>query len=761
MLQAQSSQTQTKLQGGGGGWRDFGKEGSIYAGNGGSLLVERAIFKNNSTHNAGTTIQSENSDVTISESLFLNNYSSTFGGAAVFSDHGSLAIKHSTFYKNISGSEGDQGSGGAVYVQNNDSVKIISSYFQENSASRTNQNSSGGAMAIHSVENLFILNSTFDSNSSDYYGGALSITYTDNTIIQDASFIGNTSGQLGAGIAFLNKPDSKNFITAKNSDVLFSGNTLSGEDPAGEDVFINYADTVLNLNAFQGRTIRFDGTVTSSTSPREDGPERLGEIHINKAEGALSLDDDGGLVDAHADDALTGTIVFNDEVENVDLHLHGGTLWLKGENTENGVLSTSVLHLDAAASTISLLDGKSRSIRMAGLSGDGHADLYLDVDLENASSDSLALVDGAEVQGSAAMGINGWNVISDARQSVVVVSVADEELKDKISLNDSAGTALGSIYTYDVSRLENGDYQFQRVGGDPSSLNPDVYAGDVAAAGIGVLDHLINSSMLSRRLSGEFYDASDDGANWWASLAAEDASMRTGNFHGVDYLYAAGILGYTTDQLNQGEFKSSFTFYGAFVDGSHDYASNEIKQNAAVLGASADISRGDAWISMHAKAGLMNSRLKLSASNPEVNVPWAGFNISGGMKFSNDWFTFNPYVMGSFVYVSADDYRTSEDVSVDLDSAQIFELAPGFSIAKAIPGGLEAQLSARYNFVKVYGSHTRADEMNLPEIHYDNYAEYGLGLVKQSQAWRAAFRVERSSDGRQGWTGFAHLDWIF
>lgn len=761
-----------------GGWNEFNYTGAIAASYGSSLTIDHSLFQNNykAAGAGGAAIQIAQSTLNVSNSLFLNNRSGVFGGAAIFSDAGSVNISNSTFYGNQSAYEGVQGSGGAIFLFNNDNVEglslsILGSYFQNNRATRIESSingARGGAISVAEVADTLIQGSTFEDNVSDFVGGALYVEFVDRTILQDTSFINNSSRYYGAAVFYLQHMDSENFIVAKNADVIFSGNTLSGEDAAGEDIFINYSDTVLNLNAYAGRTIRFDGSITSSTTTIDD-QEQLGEIHINAGEGLLTLTDDNEAVNSSSDENQgKGTIIFNDEVQYVNLHFHDGLLVLSGEHTDQGILGTSVLHLDGNGeiSTVNTFkeartNTSIKQVVLGGLRGDGKAYLSLDVDLANKVSDTFAVVDGGTVSGGATIQIDHWNVLTDADELVTVISVADDALKNRFTLSDNGTIAQGEIFSYEVSQLDDANFKFERKESSPININPDIYAGDIAMAGIGVVDHLMNDMLLSRRLSMLGDDQNERGQGLWATVSSSELRMKTGNFYQIDYLYTVGILGYTVDGNSFGGFDTQYSVYGAFVNGSHDYSDNGIEQNGVVLGSSAEFSNDQFWFALHLKGGYLNSELKLSSKDRDIETPWVGLGAVMGTTFNYGTMSFKPFVTASVIYAEADAYKTPAGVDVDSDGTMIAEFSPGFIISKDITHGWQADFMARYNFVDVSGNETVADEFQLDGIHYENYVEYGIGLQKLSDNWEMSFRLERSDDGRQGWTGFAHFGWYF
>lgn len=718
------------------------KNSKLLAGNGGRLKVDSSLIQNNEGSMTGVFQLERGGSLTLTNSVVYNNKGTTSSVILALGNPGDVILSGTTFLKNQA-----TGGYGTVYVESSSSLFIHGSYFQENK-SLSNSGSGGGIYATNE-RSIVIESSIFKENFAQDKGGAI---YTDDSailIVEDSTFEGNTAGNHGAAI-YLEAPSSENYIVAHQGDVLFSGNKLLNGD--AEAIYLASSEISLNLNAWLGRSIVFDDKIVAAS----DSEGNRANLILNAAGAQYS---NNGEIRTNQD-ATGGTIVFNNEVENVNLHFHGGTLQLTGKNTDKGILGSSVLHLDGEG-VITTVDDFTKTVLLGGLQGNSSARVMLDVNLETQGSDFFSLADGGFIDGNASFAVDGWNVLADATDKVTIVELADENLKDRFSLAEGGTTAQGKIFSYDVSRLDDGNYEFLRKGSDPENINPDIYAGDTALAGIGVVDHLINTTLLSRRMTGGLNDTVGRGANWWAALSANDLTMSTGNFHDVDYQYTVGILGYTTDPSQLGEYLATYSFYGAFVDGSHEYVRNDIQQNAALIGAAAEFEKDDFWVAVHAKAGYMNSRLKFTTGSREENTPWFSLVSALGTTVPFGRFEFIPHVMGSWLFAVADDYHTPAGVSVENNNVHITELSPGATISTTLGESWKAHLTARYNFVKVWGDETYADGMMLEDIHFENYAEYGLGIEKLSDFWQASMRIERSSDGRQGWAGFAHINFVF
>ena len=787
------------------GWHDSGSMGNISVdgrqSSSATLNVDRSIFQKNSTKNVGAVIQAEQANVYISNSLFLNNISKTLVGGAIFADGSSnITVTDSTFYSN----ESTQDRGGAIYAQGSSSVSIQNSIFQNNKAwngggalyltqgnelrisnsifhgnKATNSNDPeaafAGALYASITDNCSILidSSTFSENSSDYYGGAVVINKSSDptglSVIQDSNFIGNQTGVFGAGITYLKEGDKNNFLIAKYSNTLFRENHLTGEEDEsyGEDIWLNYASMSLSVNAYEDRIIEFSGSIAAESS--EEGQAVL-DLNNNTN---LRTIENGEAVDSSSDEkAGKGTIVFRNKIENINLHVGNGTI-VFADGTD---LSSSVLSIDESDTVISTIEPLAfdktthaseiynlsqvqtstlQKITLGGLSGNGSANIYLDVDLAKGQADYFELTDGASISEAPSLQISHWNVLADAHTQEVVVAVADENLKDSFRLAESGSIAKGEVYTYNVKRLDEtsehpGDYLFSRRGTAPADLNGDVYAGDAAAAGLALASHLVDIELPRHRSE-----------NWWANVIGTRTEMNPGNFHEVDYKYGIGLLGWRSSSLDMGMVTSSFGIFGGFLYGDSDYEDVTIRQNGALIGLEALFEMGSFWSATNLKVGTAKSDLDLSRQSTDISMTWYGVTEIIGMNTSTGPVTWTPSVGFSWLSISNDDYHSSETVQVRSAELNITEISPALTVTAPIANGWESGLSFRYNFVNTSGGKGSVANLHLESIEFEDYAEYGITLRKESNFWNAGLLVEKSSDGRQGWNIRAAVSWRF
>jgi predicted outer membrane repeat protein len=180
------------------------------------LTVTNTIFTANPGDQGGGIAIFHGGGATINNSTFTGNSASFYGGAiyAYGSITGPINVNNSTFTNNHAAHEG-----GAIYSSAASAPLIFTNCtFSNNSSDYL-----GGA--IYSQSTLTLTNSTFTGNSGTQGGGA--IYNTGSSAITGSTFSGNSAGAYSSGGAILNQGGTH---TVSNS--RFLGNT-AGEDGGG------------------------------------------------------------------------------------------------------------------------------------------------------------------------------------------------------------------------------------------------------------------------------------------------------------------------------------------------------------------------------------------------------------------------------------------------------------------------------------------------------------------------------------------------
>lgn len=402
--------------------------------------------------------------------------------------------------------------------------------------------------------------------------------------------------------------------------------------------------------------------------------------------------------------------------------------------------------------------GLLRSVRFAGLQVNNDVSLDLDVDLSLAKSDQLEMIQGGTVEGNGKLLINQWNILNDSESELVTIAVTDQALKDYVDLSQMGTQAQGAIYTYDVSRTEEGDYLFSRNKPVPEKLNPNLYGASVSIAGVGIVSHLVQNDLLKRQL---LNSEKREGEELWVDLIGSNLDVNPGNFHDIDYQYGIGLLGYTTQPTQFGLGDLSVTAYIGGIYGDINFKDINISQNGVLFGFSATSYLDSLWFKAGVDFGYTSSSIKEANYDNNVHTPWYSLSLATGLDFTFSQSKISPYVIFSRIDAKGDSYTTISNVDVDLARVHITELAPGIRLDWKLSNQWQTFVDARYNFVEVSSGTQKVNGNSVGAIDFENYAEYGVGLIRTSDDWSVNFSIERNSDGRQGWFGNFQSSWYF
>jgi len=303
-------------------------------------LIDNSTFTGNTSNNNGGAIYSGRKINAIENTTFAENISNNGDGGAIYANNDIEELNNVTFTSNTA----LNGAGGAIY--NNGDIKTISGTFTsngsglsggaiynatdktidtiENSTFNGNYSLTGNGGAIYNNGTInTIQNSTFTGNGTSNFatasltastattkkGGAIYNNNSELTII-DTSFTSNKVTEQGGAI--YNDQGTIN-ISAVNQDVAFTQNIAAG---TSEAIYNN--NGTINFNAANTRNIIIDDVITGTN----------GIININSKD----ISDD-----------IQGTILFNNNVENNEVHLYNGTLSL-GKDEVDVTVSNLNLH---------------------------------------------------------------------------------------------------------------------------------------------------------------------------------------------------------------------------------------------------------------------------------------------------------------------------------------------------------------------------------------------------------------------------------
>ena len=355
------------------------------------------IINNTSSNTVGTILGNFTGNYAKSTvSSNIENSNGAYAGA-IFNNTSDLTIENSTFTGNYVESERNSGNqnshGGAIYNKGN--INISNTTFDGNYAK-----GNGGAFAYGgAIYNNFsndtskvatITGSTFTNNSTiDNWGNADggAIYQNRGTLnLIDTSFTGN-KGTDGAAISAWNANVT---VYAKNSDVEFTNNNITGlADGDGYGIGI-YGGTSLNLKADTGKTLTINDNIFSGYG--------------------MTINADGN----------GGTVALNNAIQQSGgskVTLNSGTLAL-GQNALNSfATSSNNLNFVAQGGTLDIANGAVDTMTFANaVDIQGAMNLGLDVDLTGSTASDIKYdVITADITGgnTSPITISALNFIND------------------------------------------------------------------------------------------------------------------------------------------------------------------------------------------------------------------------------------------------------------------------------------------------------------------------------------------------------------
>ncbi len=271
--------------------------------------------------------QSDNVNLTVSNSKFIENNATNDGGA-VSSISPDLTFDTCNFEKNIAGSAG---SGGAIAVMYGPAkLNVTHSNFTENSADWY-----GGSIVCYGT-NSVIDDCTFVNNTINYYGGAVYTDIGNNIVINNSKFYENKAKLAGssmAGAAYINGPN--NIL----EHCEFNGNTA--QYIAGAVYLRGSNDKVENCE-FNENTAQYGGAMWVASQKGIVKDSEFTENNATQRAGALYVSGPGVVVD-------NGVFTRNTAPDGGAIYTQGNDIFInKGTFEENNATNAGAIYASGA-----------------------------------------------------------------------------------------------------------------------------------------------------------------------------------------------------------------------------------------------------------------------------------------------------------------------------------------------------------------------------------------------------------------------------
>ena len=755
-------------------------------------------FENGALNIQGSAMQ-EHIDVLIDNVVFHNNSSSGGAGAAFqYTEHtqqlhnipsNSVTLSNSIFYKNTATY------GGSVMIDRSVSTLIENSVFHSNSAS-----ASGGALVVARSQNLTIRDTSFINNSSNSYGGAVYVGWmtpapigmTLRPVVEyDTSM--DHSGSLY-------KEPLNITIEAVNKDVEFIGNKSNS---GGSDIYIQHGknsdsyiwmnDVQLNLGANSNRKIIFEGDICAEgySDPNSEPPFFHFDIQINPK-----------------DDQLGEVIFLGNVTSNTlkTLNFYRGIVSVGSAASLDGM---PIKFMDHNASVLKLNLSQNNSTqtevyKFGGVSFQENTkyllDLALDVDLDKGSVDSIEW-GGIDPNGSIEARVVSWNVLTDleagVQQTKVTVNNGETDSQLTYALGETAQTALGKLYKYDVTLLdnENGTYQFSYAGAissdpepdpepkpepepeptpnpdyspKPSDFNPEVYAGSITQKMTQVLQHEISHRLFDTNLPTGTLNVTANNSSLNGSVHGGHLSLDVDDYSSssLNLDYGVTLFSYFTDPIVHQNLESRYGVYGGFVVAKTEDRINDIDSRGAFIGLTTKQKYGPAYLDLHTNLGYLDSNLgsKLGGSE-DLGDTWLGAGLSLGYEINlpKTELTVIPSIDTVYTYVRGKKFSTAHSVKIKNSSFNGWEFSPGIRIQKDMGSNENWKVysEARYVWtnesasakaISLTGNNNQTMmDQKLPELEFGDYAEFNLGFKGSFDDWHITTGADLQIGDIDGW----------
>jgi len=338
----------------------------------------------------GGVIFNNNGNITISSCTFVENknlYQSGFGGAIYNDSNGDIVITSTLFNRNsaieLSTSYYTEQSGLGGAICNYGKIIISSTIFSENQAQGKGYgnwayNAFGGAIRNENKGEIIISSTVISENIATAgtnkagiaNGGAISnsgkITLIDGVILKNNSVTGvNAFGGAIFNSGIVN-------LIANTGNIEFIGNTVNGVSNAIHD-----SGRTINLYASENANIIFNDRITSTNN--------TSILNVNSSTTTLNA---------------VGKIILNEDMSGYlgTVNLYCGEIELQAKTNGINNINTNKFfsgNINLSSGTLNILNNAIDNITVSTLTTTVNANLKIDVNLSNNTSDNFTVINTA------------------------------------------------------------------------------------------------------------------------------------------------------------------------------------------------------------------------------------------------------------------------------------------------------------------------------------------------------------------------------
>lgn len=703
----------------------------------------------------------------------------------------------------------ESGNGGAIFNATSGTVGLYASADHSITFTGDTTGLPNTANNVDSIHNLKILNINGDDENDTTYTGTVNL----NTV-SDADTARGTTNIYGGTVSVAKDLTQKAVTVASGATLTTNGNvtTTNGVTNAGTLNLLNgTSETSATIDSaisgagttnINGGVVNITKDITQNAINVKSGAElnSTGNIKVTETltnNGNVSIYGITGEIQNNAGGSLT----FNDTTEIVDINLtNSGTVNFNGPLnvpdfgfilTQNaGTMNFSTTAIETTAEygkintftmnggLVNIADGNVNTLHINQLNLAGNTNFAMDADLTGEEMDKIQIhdTDNSEITVGKVININKINLLSDATQEKISLSIfADEDTKNALINNVHAninGLQYSPTYTYDANYNQTeGEITFTRHNsGGSDDYNPYLYApssiaqtiasitGQIAGLAMDKLDAAVTNSEKGLA-AGDMPKAS----NAWVKVMGFDDDVDFKHFNSIDSKAYTLAAGFNTDKVKFDNFDAAFGLYGGYIGGRQKYTGNKIEQEGGYVGLSSELKKGNAFLLSTVNSGFINNEAENMYGTDKFDTRWLGVGLKGGYNYAlTDTWTLQPNVYAGYTFANTEDYTSKSGVKVKTDNLHFFEIDPGFKLSKQIDKGGIGYIQGKYAIVMDNGGDTKATDIALPDISHKNYFEYGFGMNKSlTDAWSLNGEINRRDGGRSGWNGSVEFKYNF
>ncbi len=529
----------------------------------------------------------------------------------------------------------------------------------------------------------------------------------------DVNVINNTSNEAAI---LLDGTDGGSINVYASKDIYFRGN----KNAQGKNVDFSMNNGFLSFYSLAGKNIYVD-VITG-----------YGDIKVGNGE------------------QFTGTLVLggnNEDFERGDISVNGATIKVAAGATYFNNAGAHHFY----DGKLDMINNVTERASFRVLYG-SEMKFDFDVDLENWKGDELN-VESTQIE---SIVLNKINVISDSQQDKTVVFVIRPGLSDFVTLNDNQKKVFGPIYAYDVAYdLAETDNTPGTVGGKQliftrakSGLmhNPEILQSKVAVAGVSVSQEEVFDTVFNNAGNYSFFqkqgssagDVEDRAApTLWVKTFGSQEDVDLNDYTKIETTYYGAMAGLDFDRQYSDLFDATYGIFASYIGGElkdGDYE-NKVKQNGGYFGLRANWYIGKLFVNAIADYGVMSNTADTNSDSEDFNAQVIGLAARLGYNFEviNKSFTVQPSVGVTGKYMITDDFDmiTNGNIKVHekIDDISNITVEPGLKLVKNLGKCWILSAEGKYVVEEVNGD-IKVNDILLPEMSYDNYANVGLGIEK-------------------------------